>query len=198
MGSGDGWVLIFWNEAGEPVDRDVFSKPLGFEKTKSADISLPLQLPLSDHRPALSAARKLPLNGFSQRGEAERMMEGDEHIAPGDARGFAQHGAAKIRLTDVMQQPPDDHAVHRLVRKRQPPDIGVHEAERLARLRHRSSLANHRQGNIAADVTQTPLGQLLLHARGRVLTLAGNIRINSWQGRETADFFIEDAMPEKL
>ncbi len=39
----------------------------------------------------------------------------------------------------------------------------------------------------------TPLGNALLHAKGRILHLAGHARINQWQGRESVDFMIEDA-----
>jgi single-stranded-DNA-specific exonuclease len=38
----------------------------------------------------------------------------------------------------------------------------------------------------------TPLGQALLNARGRVLHAAGGAKINVWQGRESVDFFIDD------
>lgn len=43
---------------------------------------------------------------------------------------------------------------------------------------------------------ETPLGQLLLHSRARALDVAGTLRINRWQGRETVDFFIEDAVAD--
>jgi single-stranded-DNA-specific exonuclease len=39
----------------------------------------------------------------------------------------------------------------------------------------------------------TPLGQALLNARGRTLHIAGQVKINVWQGRENVDFFIDDA-----
>jgi len=39
---------------------------------------------------------------------------------------------------------------------------------------------------------KTPLGQTLLNTRGRNLHIAGQVRINIWQGKETADFFIDD------
>lgn len=38
----------------------------------------------------------------------------------------------------------------------------------------------------------TPLGEALLNARGRILHVAGQMRINLWQGNETVDFFIDD------
>jgi single-stranded-DNA-specific exonuclease len=38
----------------------------------------------------------------------------------------------------------------------------------------------------------TPKGQALLMHRGRAAHIAGCIKLNSWQGRETADFIIED------
>jgi single-stranded-DNA-specific exonuclease len=41
--------------------------------------------------------------------------------------------------------------------------------------------------------TQTPLGELLQSADGRTLHLAGHLRPNSWQGRETVELRIEDA-----
>lgn len=39
---------------------------------------------------------------------------------------------------------------------------------------------------------ESPLGQALLNARGRALHVAGQTRINMWQGRESVDFFIDD------
>jgi single-stranded-DNA-specific exonuclease len=38
----------------------------------------------------------------------------------------------------------------------------------------------------------TPLGQALLHSKGRTMHLVGQARINQWQGRESVDFFIDD------
>jgi single-stranded-DNA-specific exonuclease len=38
----------------------------------------------------------------------------------------------------------------------------------------------------------TPVGQALLNARGRVMHVAGQVRVNVWQDRESADFFIDD------
>lgn len=42
--------------------------------------------------------------------------------------------------------------------------------------------------------SETPLGQLLLHGRTRSMSVAGTMRINSWQGRESVDFFIDDIL----
>ena len=38
----------------------------------------------------------------------------------------------------------------------------------------------------------TTLGEALLNAKGRAMHIVGQARINSWQGRETVDFFIDD------
>ena len=38
-----------------------------------------------------------------------------------------------------------------------------------------------------------PLGQLILGARGRQIHVAGTLRCNSWNGRVTAEIFIDDA-----
>jgi single-stranded-DNA-specific exonuclease len=38
----------------------------------------------------------------------------------------------------------------------------------------------------------TPLGDALLSAHGKTLHVAGSIRINTWQGNETAEFMIDD------
>lgn len=38
----------------------------------------------------------------------------------------------------------------------------------------------------------TPLGQMLLNSRGRSLHVAGQAKINTWQGRESVDFLIDD------
>ena len=40
----------------------------------------------------------------------------------------------------------------------------------------------------------TPLGEVLLHSRGCILAIAGQAKINHWQGRETVDFMIDDVM----
>ncbi len=45
---------------------------------------------------------------------------------------------------------------------------------------------------IAFRSLEEPLGQALL-ARGTPLHIAGHVRINRWQGRETAQFIVEDA-----
>ncbi len=39
---------------------------------------------------------------------------------------------------------------------------------------------------------ETPIGQALLNARGKNMHLAGQAKINRWQGRETVDFLIDD------
>ena len=39
-----------------------------------------------------------------------------------------------------------------------------------------------------------PLGQLILNARGRKIHLAGTLRKNSWNGRVSAEIFIDDAV----
>jgi single-stranded-DNA-specific exonuclease len=39
----------------------------------------------------------------------------------------------------------------------------------------------------------TPLGDALLNTKGRPLHIAGQARLNNWQGREMVDFFIDDA-----
>lgn len=59
-----------------------------------------------------------------------------------------------------------------------------------------SGLSSASLKGMAFRSAETPLGQLLLNARGKVLSVVGNARINSWQGRESADFFIEDARVE--
>lgn len=38
----------------------------------------------------------------------------------------------------------------------------------------------------------TPLGDALLSAQGKTIHLAGSLRINAWQGNETAEFMIDD------
>lgn len=40
---------------------------------------------------------------------------------------------------------------------------------------------------------ESQLGQALLNARGRAFHIVGSIRINSWQGAESAELFIDDA-----
>jgi single-stranded-DNA-specific exonuclease len=46
---------------------------------------------------------------------------------------------------------------------------------------------------IAFGVADTPLGQVLLSAKGRSLHLAGHLRADDWQGRRGVQLFIEDA-----
>jgi len=41
---------------------------------------------------------------------------------------------------------------------------------------------------------ETPLGHALFDAKGKTLSLAGQAKINHWQGRESIDFVIEDVM----
>jgi single-stranded-DNA-specific exonuclease len=48
---------------------------------------------------------------------------------------------------------------------------------------------------IAFRVAEEPLGQALLRSRGATLHLAGNLRVDRWQGREEVQFQIEDAAP---
>ena len=49
---------------------------------------------------------------------------------------------------------------------------------------------------VAFRVADTPLGDLLAsRGGGRPVHLAGHLRAESWQGRTTARFFIEDAAP---
>lgn len=46
---------------------------------------------------------------------------------------------------------------------------------------------------IAFRVAEEPLGQLLLRSRGMSLHLAGNLRVDRWQGREEVQLQIDDA-----
>jgi single-stranded-DNA-specific exonuclease len=46
---------------------------------------------------------------------------------------------------------------------------------------------------IAFRVAEEPLGQLLLRSRGASLHLAGNLRVDRWQGREEVQLQIDDA-----
>ena len=52
--------------------------------------------------------------------------------------------------------------------------------------------ANSRLKAIAFRSLETDLGQALLHHRGRPLKLAGSLKRNSWQGRDTAQLIIDD------
>jgi len=42
---------------------------------------------------------------------------------------------------------------------------------------------------------EQPLGQLILSSRGKKINIAGTIRNNSWNGRVSAEIFIDDAAP---
>lgn len=46
---------------------------------------------------------------------------------------------------------------------------------------------------IAFRAAGTPVGEALLNARGGVLHVAGHLNVDTWQGRRTAQFVIEDA-----
>ena len=52
-----------------------------------------------------------------------------------------------------------------------------------------------RLGAIAFRCADRPLGQLLLQRGGLPLHIAGQIRINRWQGRESVQLIIDDAAP---
>ncbi len=52
-----------------------------------------------------------------------------------------------------------------------------------------------RLGAVAFRAADTPLGELLLRHSGAALHLAGQLRLNEWQGRKRAEFHITDAMP---
>jgi single-stranded-DNA-specific exonuclease len=56
--------------------------------------------------------------------------------------------------------------------------------------------ANVKSASLAAIAfrsAETQLGQFLLGAQGKTIHLAGQIRINEWQGKQSAQFIIEDA-----
>ena len=45
----------------------------------------------------------------------------------------------------------------------------------------------------AFRIADTPLGKLLLEGEGQAMHVAGHLRRNSWQGRESVELMIEDA-----
>lgn len=47
----------------------------------------------------------------------------------------------------------------------------------------------------AFRIADTPLGQLLLGGEGQAMHVAGHLRRNAWQGRESVELLIEDAAP---
>ena len=46
--------------------------------------------------------------------------------------------------------------------------------------------------SMAFRSASTPVGQTLLNSRGKILHIAGQAKINIWQGRESVDFFVDD------
>ena len=52
-----------------------------------------------------------------------------------------------------------------------------------------------RLNGIAFGAVETPMGQALLKHGGAPFHIAGKIRVNSWQGRSSAQIIIEDAAP---
>jgi single-stranded-DNA-specific exonuclease len=52
-----------------------------------------------------------------------------------------------------------------------------------------------RLAGICFRCTDRPLGQALLEANGRPMHVAGRLRVNTWQGRSSAQLMIDDAAP---
>ena len=63
----------------------------------------------------------------------------------------------------------------------------------------RCFIGDHLAGNNAKTIKgmafkaiDTPLGNALLNAKGKKIQLAVRIKLNRWQGRESAELMIED------
>ena len=55
-----------------------------------------------------------------------------------------------------------------------------------------ASGSNNNLKLVAFRSVGTPLGNMLLNSHGKILCVAGHAKINSWQGRESVDFFVDD------
>jgi single-stranded-DNA-specific exonuclease len=77
------------------------------------------------------------------------------------------------------------------------PQVKVISADRIGtdhvRLLISDSDGGGRMKAVAFRVAETPLGQTLLGASGRILHLLGRLKLNEWQGRESVELHIEDA-----
>ncbi|MEN8237365.1 MAG: single-stranded-DNA-specific exonuclease RecJ [Pseudomonadota bacterium] len=61
-----------------------------------------------------------------------------------------------------------------------------------------ADFAGKRLSGIAFRSADTELGQFLLNSNGAVCHVAGTLRINSWQGRDSVQLTIEDVAPERV
>jgi len=71
-------------------------------------------------------------------------------------------------------------------------------ADRVGDTHVRCTLESPEGGKLAGicfRCTDRPLGQALLEAQGRPMHVAGRLRVNTWQGRSSAQLMIDDAQP---
>ncbi|MEK9755230.1 MAG: single-stranded-DNA-specific exonuclease RecJ, partial [Rhodospirillaceae bacterium] len=71
-------------------------------------------------------------------------------------------------------------------------------ADRVGETHVRCTLESPEGGKLAGICFRSidrPLGQALLAASGKPMHVAGRLRVNSWQGRSSAQLLIEDAQP---
>src|ERR1017187_1050634 len=115
-------------ETGKPIHGDVLAESLRLDEPQSGGFSLPLQLPVRDRVTSRLATENHLLQLLAPVSKADRMMKRDEDFSPSDARGFAKHGLPGCWVANMMQETPDNHAVNRLVPKRQEFDVRVSES----------------------------------------------------------------------
>lgn len=60
-----------------------------------------------------------------------------------------------------------------------------------------ADMEGKRLSGIAFRASETEMGKFLLNANGAVCHVAGTLRINSWQGRDSVQLTIEDVAPER-
>ncbi len=78
------------------------------------------------------------------------------------------------------------------------PSANVVYADRVGENHVRCTLESAEGGRLAGicfRCTDRPLGQALLEANGRPMHVAGRLRVNTWQGRSSAQLMIDDAAP---
>ncbi len=76
--------------------------------------------------------------------------------------------------------------------------VRIAYADRVGETHVRCTLESPEGGKLAAicfRCTDRPLGQALLAAGGKPMHVVGRLRVNSWQGRASAQLLIDDAEP---
>ena len=111
--------------------------------------------------------------------------------------GAMTTGGAKLETAEKLQQLGpfgSGNAEPRFV----VPSARIVFADRVGENHVRCTLESAEGGRLAGicfRCTDRPLGQALLEAGGKPMHVAGRLRVNTWQGRSTAQLMIDDAAP---